>query len=356
LEIVIKVLIVEDSITSRELLTHILSSDPDIHVVGAAKNGEEACEFVTRQKPDVITMDIMMPGMDGYEATRRIMETVPVPIIIISAHLNIHEMSSSFRALEAGAVAVLEKPVGFIHPDYEDLAGKIVRKVKLMSEVRMIKRWNSNRNGNGVPEKREEPRIASSPPETVELVALGGSTGAPAVLKTILSRLPKDFPAPLVVVQHISPGFVEGLALWLDQVSEISISVATQGERLLPGRVYLAPDAFQMGVKGSGTIVLRDDPLEHRLRPSVSYLFRSVAAEYGQKAAGVLLTGMGVDGSAELKILNETGAVTIAQDRESSVVHGMPGEAIMLGGVTQILKPREIAPALVELVNRGRIK
>jgi len=353
---VIKVLIVEDSITSRELLTFILSSDPEIHVMGAAKNGEEACEFVTRQKPDVITMDIKMPIMDGYEATRRIMETDPVPIIIISAHLNVHELSSSFRAMEAGAIAVLEKPVGINHPDYEDLAGKIVRKVKLMSEVRMIKRWASNHNGADVPEKRDDMRIAPAPPVTVELVALGGSTGAPAVLKTILSRLPADFPAPVVAVQHISSGFVEGMAAWLDQDSDISISVATQGERLLPGRVYLAPDAFQMGVKGAGTIDLRDDPLEHRLRPSVSYLFRSVAAEYGQKATGVLLTGMGIDGSAELKNLNATGAVTIAQDRVSSVVHGMPGEAIKLGGVTHILKPKEIAPALIELVNRGRIK
>ncbi|MGL1891381.1 MAG: chemotaxis-specific protein-glutamate methyltransferase CheB [Spirochaetaceae bacterium] len=350
----IKVLIVEDSITSRELLHFILDSDPDIKVVGTASNGQEACDFVRSFKPDVITMDINMPLMDGFEATRRIMATVPVAIIIISAHLNTKDVSSSFKAIDAGAVAILDKPVALNHPDFDKSTKVIIQKVKTMSEVKLVRRWYKSSRISAFQKDKEVKKHISPASTATKIIAIGGSTGAPAVLKTILSRLPSNFPVPLVLVQHITPGFVDGMINWLNQETNITISIPVNGEKLLPGHAYIAPDALQMGVnRQESSIVLKNDPLEHRIRPSVSYMFRSVASQYGPNVIGVLLTGMGADGSLELKSLKDNGAITIAQNKESSIVFGMPGEAVALGGATHILNPEEIASILIKLVGNG---
>lgn len=349
----IRVLVVEDSRVVREFLVHILSADPEIQTIGTATNGEEALEAVKRLKPDVITMDINMPKMNGLEATRQIMETLPTPIVIVSASWDTQEVATTFRAVEAGALAVLARPTGIGHPDHEAMAKQLIQTVKLMSEVKVVKRWARPR--------REPPMSAILPaaavepgrkPAEIKLVAIGASTGGPLVLQTILSGLTKDYPVPVLIVQHIAVGFLHGFVEWLAQASGLPIHIASHGEQLLPGHAYIAPDGLQMGVGIGGRIALSGAEPENGLRPSVSYLFRSVANVYGPNAVAVLLTGMGKDGAAELKLLKDRGAVTIAQDQASSVVHGMPGEAIKLNAATYVLAPEGIAATLVSLVNR----
>lgn len=348
----INVLIVEDSSVVREFLIHILSADPDIQVIATAHDGEEALEAVHRHQPDVITMDIHMPKMDGLEATRRIMETDPTPIVIVSGSTDPNETAMMFRAMEAGALAVLMRPNGIGHPHYEATAKELVQTVKLMSEVKVVRRWPRARH-HDAPVPRPVQTGHARAPVRVQIVAIGASTGGPPVIKTILSALPKDFPAPVLIVQHITAGFVRGFIEWLAQSANLPVQLATHGELMRPGHVYIAPDEHQMKVGRNSKIVLTHDAPENGLRPSVSYLFRSIADNYGGDAVAGLLTGMGRDGAEELRLLKEKGAITFAQDKNSSVVHGMPGEAIKLGAATFILPPDKIAAVLVNLANNG---
>ncbi len=336
---------------SRELLVHILKQDPGLNVIGTAKNGAEAVAFVARQKPDVITMDINMPVLDGIEATRRIMETQPVPIVIVSAAWNPAEVETTFRAMEAGAIALVEKPGGPGYPNAEAMAQNFIQTVKNMSEVRVVRRW-AKRGAAAATPSAPAPRGAGARAE-IQLVAIGVSTGGPPVLRVILGLLPKDFGAPILIVQHIAAGFLQGLAEWLSHATGFPVQVAKAGETPLPGRAYLAPDALHMGLDAQGRIALCEAPAENGLRPAASWLFRSVAEVCGPGAIGVLLTGMGRDGAAELKGMRDRGALTFAQDKESSVVHGMPGEAIKLGGATYTLPPEKIAEMLAQLTKTG---
>jgi two-component system chemotaxis response regulator CheB len=345
----IKVLVVEDSPVVRELLVHILGTDPDIQVIGTVNNGEEALQAVKREKPDVITMDFHMPKMNGLDATRRIMETCPTPIVIISGSSARNEVAAAFRVLEAGALALVEKPTGIGGAGHETAAKTLVQTVKLMSEVKVVKRWPRKQAAVPAAPTRSEVEMKTAPTE-VKLVVIGASTGGPIVLKTILSGLPRDFSVPILMVQHIAPGFTEGLVEWLTQSSGFPVHVATHGKYLLPGHAYVAPDGFQAKLEHGGRVALSSDEPENGHRPSVSCLFRSVATVLGRNAIGVLLTGMGKDGSEELKVMKEKGAVTIAQDQDSSVVHGMPGEAINLDAATYVLSPDKIAAALGSLV------
>jgi two-component system, chemotaxis family, protein-glutamate methylesterase/glutaminase len=349
----IKVLITEDSPVVRGYLKYILGSDPDIQVVGTAQDGEEAVRMVEIHKPDVVTMDIHMPKMDGFEATRKIMESNPVPIVIVSASWNPEEVDKTFRTMEAGAVAALEKPRGMGHPNSESSVKELVQTVKLMSEVKVVRRWSKYKSGKpAVPETVKTAEVEE--PVTIrldaQLLAIGASTGGPMVLQTILANLPKDFPVPVVIVQHIALGFLAGLRDWLGRGSAMPVHIAEDKQQLNPGHVYLAPDGFQMGVDRYRKVALRKDVLNYTLCPSVSYMFRSVAESFGNKAVCVLLTGMGKDGSEEMKLIRDKGAVTIAQDQDSSVVHGMPGEAIKLDGATYVLSPEKIASKVTELL------
>ncbi len=347
----IKVLIVEDSAVVRQHLKNILEKGEGIRVIGMAENGVESLKFVQEQKPDVITMDINMPKMNGLEATRRIMETRPVPIVIVSASYDPGDVDKSFHAMEAGAVAIVEKPPGEGHLDFDTAAKALVQTVKLMSEVKVVKRWNKTQQSGTLRECLTEV-VSGQTANNIKALVIGASTGGPPVLQTILSGLPKNFPAPVFVVQHIAKGFLGGMAAWLGQTTAIPIHIAAYGDRPQPGHVYFAPDDFHMEIRGSRIVLNKDKP-ENGIRPSVSYLFRSAANVFGENMIGVLLTGMGKDGAEELKIMKEKGAITIVQDKESSVVYGMPGEAVKLDAATYVLSPDKIALALKSLTSGG---
>jgi len=346
----IKVLVAEDSTVTRQFLVHLLESDPRISVIGAVGDGQAALDFVTQNKPDVVLMDVHMPRMDGFEATRRIMETQAVPIVICSATANTKDIVITFQAMEAGAIACIEKPLGRERGDFEAMAAHLLETVKLMSEVKVVRRTARWRPVSLAAADAVKWRRA---PAQIKLIGMGASTGGPPVLQTILAGLPKDFPVPLLVVQHIASGFLAGMAEWLNQTTGLQVQIASYGTTPLPGHVYLAPDDFHMGIGAGGEIVLTREEPESHLRPAVSFLFRSLAKVCGPNALGVLLTGMGRDGAEELKAMKDQGAITIAQDQESSVVHGMPGVAIALGGATHVLSADKIAAALVGLVNHS---
>ena len=348
----IKPLLVEDSPAVREFLVHVLGSDPDIKVVGTAHDGEQALDAVQKHRPDVITMDIHMPKLDGLEATRRIMETHPTPIVIVSGSEKAGEVATAFSAMEAGAIAILPRPRGIGHPDHEATVSELIQTVKLMSEVKVIKRWPKAWRHAEVPRPAETNRARVE--ARVKIIAIGASTGGPPVLQTILAELPQDFPVPVLIVQHMAAGFTQGFVQWLAQTSSLPVHLAAHNEPIRPGHVYVAPDEFQMRVERGGTIVLTKDEPENGLRPSVSYLLRSVAEVYGHDAVAGLLTGMGRDGVEELRQLKDKGAVTFAQDKDSSVVHGMPGEAIKRDAVTLVLPPEKIAATLASLAKDSK--
>jgi two-component system chemotaxis response regulator CheB len=340
----IKVLVVEDSDVMRMHLVHMLNSDPQIQVIGTAANGRAALEFLARNSPDAILMDIEMPVMGGFEATRRIMESKPYPIVICSGSSNPEEAMTAFRSMEAGAVAFVPKPVGNGNENFEAAAAHLRETVKLMAEVRVVRRWPHFTDYRA---KAASDSLPCKPIGQTRLIGIGASTGGPPILQTVLSSLPKDFPVPILVVQHIASGFLEGLTNWLNQTTGLKIQIASYGVQPMPGQVYFAPDDFHMSVRQGGEIALSKDSPDNGLRPSVNRLFRSLADVCGPSAIGVLLTGMGKDGAEGLKRMNDAGAVTIAQDRETSVVHGMPGEAIALGAASHVLAADKIASALV---------
>lgn len=344
---VIRVLIVEDSRVVAEFLTQVLSADHGIQVVGLAADGEEAVELARRTRPDVITMDIHMPKVNGFEATRKIMETCPVPIVIVSGNVSVAEVAVTFLAIEAGAVAVLRRPDVADYADGDTTVKELVDTVKLMSEVKVVRRWPRAKS-DSAPRSVQKPEIVKLP-SPVQAVAIGASTGGPLALQTLLARLPKDFAVPLLLVQHMAPGFAQGFVEWLASSSGYSVRVAKEGEALLPGHAYLAPDDFHMGVRPGRRIFLSKAGREHGVRPSISFLFRSVEQVFGSGVVGVLLTGMGKDGARELKDLRNSGAITIAQDENSSVIHGMPGEAIQIGAARHVLPPEAIAETLAEI-------
>lgn len=339
-------MVVEDSPVVRDFLTHILNLIPDLQVAAVAHDGAEALSMVRGCQPDVITMDIHMKGMDGFEVARRIMETRPTPIIIVSGCATIMDAATERHAFAAGAVAVLPRPYSFGHPEFTQSVEKLVETIRLMAGVKVVRRW---------PKHTAEDAAATSPlpvaavrPQ-VRIIAIGASTGGPPVLATILTMLPKDMPCPVVIVQHIIEGFETDLGDWLAQTSGLPVHIAVPGEVLLPGHVYVAPNGAHTGVGTGAHIVVSNLPPENNLRPSVDHLFRSVARVYGASAIGVLLTGMGRDGANELKVMKDRGAITIAQDQATSVVHGMPGEAIKMGAATYVLPPEAIARTLIAL-------
>jgi two-component system chemotaxis response regulator CheB len=348
---IVKVLIVEDSPTDAEFLTGVLDADPQIRVIGTASDCQLALEAIRGTKPDVIALDINMPKLNGFQVTCRIMEMCPTPIVIFGGS-NADEVRTNFKAIEAGALAVVARPSGMGRPDHEATAKEFVETVKLMSEVKVVRRRPQTsrmpavvHNGAVLPVPPKGPRVKA--------VAIGASTGGPLVLQTILRGLPQSLPVPVLIVQHISPGFVHGFVEWLSSSSGFNVRVPTDGEYLNPGQAYVAPDNLHMGVRAGNRIYLTKDGRENGMRPSVSFLFRSVKDVFGSGTVGVLLTGMGRDGVEELKRLRDAGAVTIAQDEETCVVRGMPTQAIKAGAATLVLPPDGIANALAAIVTKS---
>lgn len=342
----IRIVVAEDSAVTRELLVALLGGEPGLDIVGVARDGEEAVRLVERLGPDVVVMDVHMPLLDGLDATRLVMERAPTRVLLVSASSSQLENERGFEALRAGAVMLIRKPPGPDHPDFEAAARELVATIRLVADVKVIRRWPRREPEAG--RTRRTPRRGS-----IRLVAIGASTGGPPAVAEILSRLPADFGCPVLVVQHIAPEFAEGFTKWLGKQTPLRVKPAVAGERVQPGTVYVAVDPYQLGIDAGKIIRLAREPSENGFTPSASYLFRSVAEVYGSAAIGVLLTGMGRDGADGLRQLREAGGVTIAQDEESSVVFGMPGEAIRLGAAEHVLPPEEIAALVRELVRAG---
>lgn len=335
----IKVLIVEDSLVAQQLLTHILNGESGIQVIGTAASGADAIKFVNKTKPDVITMDFYLPDANGLQVARQIMETKPVPIIIVSATWTADQYSEAFSMMDAGAVGTMKRPPGPGHSEHESLAQELVQLVKSMSEIKVVRR--------SAKFKAKQFEVAQIPFMQRRLVAIGASTGGPPVLDTILSQLPADYPYPIVIVQHIAEGFLDGLVNWLQPKCKLKIHIAENNQLIETGHVYIAADHHHLAVSPQERLVLSGAEPENGIRPSVCFLFRSVAKTYGSRAIGILLTGMGKDGAAGLQLMREQGAVTIAQDQDTSAVFGMPNEAIKLGAAQFILPPEKIAQSLI---------
>jgi two-component system chemotaxis response regulator CheB len=340
----IRVLVVDDSPTLRQLIRSILESDPELQVVGQACNGEEAIALCHRLEPDIITTDICMPKMDGFEATRHIMAESPRPIVVLTSTKSDIELGISSKALEAGALMVVGKPHGL--PGEDPRADQLIAQVKTMARVKVVtRRWRLEKKTPAP--RRSEPALRP-PPGPVRLIAIGASTGGPPALQAVLGKLPAGL--PVVVVQHISPGFVQGLARWLNETTPLRVKVAESGEALQPGTVYLAPDGRHLLVTAGGHAWLKVSSPVGGHRPSATVLFQSVAQSYGPAAVGVLLTGMGKDGAQGFKALHDAGAHTIAQDEATCVVFGMPKQAIALGAVKEVLPLEQIGARLEALI------
>lgn len=325
----IRVIVADDVAASRALLEAILTAEPGVEVIGRARDGGEAVDLTCRLRPDLVTMDVEMPVLNGFEATQRIMTRCPTPIVVVSGH-DVTAVAFALDAMKAGALAVVPKPAAPGAPEHEAEARHLVTMVRAMAGVKLLPRVAAPPGGGPVPGARAARSRA-------RIVAVAASTGGPPAVARILSELPAGFRAPLLVVQHIAEGFSEGLARWLGASSALRVKVGEDGERLLSGTAYLAPDRFHLGVSGE-RVALSDAPPVEGFKPSGSFLFESVARAYGPAALGLILTGMGRDGVSGLAALRAAGGTVVAQDRESSVIYGMNGEAV-LGGLTDEVLP-----------------
>lgn len=341
----IRVLVVDDSPTVRELLVGIFQRDPELHVVGVARDGQEAVQLTARLHPDVITMDIRMPRMDGFQATKRIMQQTPTPIVVVSASVESEELKITFNAIRAGALTVVEKPTGPADTAYEAIRDDLVTTVKLMSEVKVVRRWATGR-------LRPPPPPIERTFERVQrkVVAIAASTGGPAALFRVLSALPEDLPIPILIVQHISRGFGQGLVDWLDGTTNLRVKTAQQGESLRPGQVLIAPDDRHMLVGSGDKIRLQERQPGEGICPSADPLFESLSRVFGKKTLAVIMTGMGRDGVEGLRKLKAKGGHVLAQDEASCVVFGMPKEALAAGLVDQVIPLDHIAATIVDLI------
>lgn len=348
----IKILIVDDSLTSQKLYRHIIAADSRFEIVFVASNGREAIEYVALHKPDVVSMDINMPLMDGLEATRHIMQTNPVPIVIVSSLYEQSKLEMAMEVLEAGAVSILPKPFGPGHPEHVRTAQKYLMMLKSMAEIKVVRRrpYLIHKNDKGNAENITKHSDASLPDAEYRLLVIGASAGGPESLKTILNMLHTGFPLPIMIVQHIDKHFAESYRLWLQSYSSIPILLATDDQLLLPGHVYLAPGDKHLIVKSEGLAGLSNEAPVKGHRPSVGYLFSSACRIYGNKVIAVILSGMGNDGAQELKMLKDIGALTIGQNEASCLVYGMPGAAARLGALTRTLAPKDMAQLFLYLL------
>jgi len=340
----VRVLIVEDSPVVQQLLTHIVAEDPRLEVAAVATTGEEALRLAERLKPDVVSLDIRLPGIDGFEVTKRLMRHHPVPIVVVAA--DVDDLDIPMRALQAGALAVVEKPVGMARAEYQSVAQRLCSQLYGMSQVKVIRQRIDRFPLRGTAETQPAPPILSG----MRYAALGlvASTGGPPALVKVLNGLPADFPMPIFLVQHIGAQFVAGFATWLQSVCPLPVTLARTGVKPLPGTVHVAPGDVHLTVERD-RIILTDGAMVCGQRPSGDTLFKSMAMAYGAAGVGVLLTGMGEDGARGLLEMRQAGGYTIAEHASTAVIHGMPGAAIRLGAAVEELPLPQVAPRLVAL-------
>jgi two-component system chemotaxis response regulator CheB len=352
----IRVLVVEDSLTVRMRLVEVLDAHPDFEVVGQASDGRAGIELCQKLRPDVVTLDMMLPIMSGLAATEYIMAYCPTPIVIVSASTNRGELFKTYEALAAGAVDVLDKPLGGeANEDWDRRLFETLRiasRIKVITHPRLRLRPAMPATALETPDRLASARSSIPSAPGLSVVALGASTGGPSAVLNILQSLPASFPLPILLVIHIGEPFGIALAEWLAGQVALPVRCAKDGERLPEvGRpaVLMAPPEKHLALRG-GRVWLTNDPPRFSCRPSVDVLFQSVAAEVGAGGVGCLLTGMGRDGADGLLAMRRAGGRTIAQDETTCVVFGMPREAILLGAAENVLPLGEIAPALQRLV------
>jgi two-component system chemotaxis response regulator CheB len=330
------------------MLSQILSSDPDIEIVGQCRDGLEAVAAVAELKPDLVTMDIHMPRLDGVAAIEQIMAYDPVPILVVSSSVHGEGVGRAFDALSAGALEVMKKPEPAEWADLGRIGRRMIRTVKILARVQVVRHPRARRRPVGPGRD-----AAGAPRRKVRIVAIGSSTGGPSALVSVLGAFSKDFPVPVVVAQHIAEGFIPGLVEWLGNNCPASVKAADDGEALVAGSVYFAPTGRNLVVDGMTARFVDKAPRQLYV-PSADDLLASVAEQHGRGAVGVLLTGMGADGSKGLHAMRVAGATTIAQDEATSVVWGMPRAAVEAGAACEVLPLGAIGPRVAAIVGTGR--
>ncbi len=346
----IRVMIVDDSETVRILLESIIGSDPRLEVVASAESAERALDLLPSMLPDVITMDIRLPGMNGFEATSAIMARQPTPVVVISASVDTEDLNITMNALKAGALCVIEKPHGQLSSDYATLANKLCEQLVSMSQVLVIRQ----RIARPLDFPRSKPPDTVSgdgghPKRRVKMIGMAASTGGPAALVTLFRSLPASLPVPILLVQHMVPTFLAGFIDWLERSVPQRVEMASSGHVPLPGCIYVAPAGRHLEM-GPRSLRLTEAPPLLNQRPSATVLFESLALYHGTSTVGVLLTGMGEDGALGMVRLKQAGGYTLAEDATTAVVFGMPGAALALGGVSEMLALPHIATRLLSLL------
>ncbi len=351
----INILIVDDSSTAAALLTSLIEAEADMKVIGHATNGQQAVEMSVSLIPDLITMDINMPVLNGYDATRLIMSQNPTPVVIISSNVSHESMAASFEALEAGAVSVLPKPLNITSPKFPSERQYLIDTLRSMSEIKVFKRrFNIPHQSasRSTPLRRSETKVR------YRVLAIGASVGGPQALHMILKKLPANFPLPIVIVQHMAPGFIEGFARWLTENISLKAKIVENNEVLRAGIIYFAPDNHHFVIQGSKQFkgALTDSPPVSGFKPSITILMESVAKSCGNTAIAAILTGMGSDGAKGLLDVKNAHGKTFIQDAESAVVFGMAGVAQTLGAADDVIDLDKIADYILQLTKNSEEK